>query len=207
MSTRRTSAAARAFARLAVVAAIAAAAFVAAVTPAPAAFAHDELVRTDPSDGATLEHAPTAVTLTFGEAPDPAQGATLVEVRGPSGAQLQDGAPTIAGSVVTQRLTPGGDASGTYSVRWKVVSADGHPVAGQFAFTVAGASAPSVVAPSPSARAPASAVPGVPGWVVAVIVVVAVGAMGAVVYLLVTRARRAGASAGRATSGDPPVGR
>lgn len=209
MSTRSRPHAARTLARVAATVAVAAAAFVGTVAAAPAAFAHDELVRTDPANGATLERLPPVVTLTFAEAPDGAPGATLVEVLGPAGAAVQQGAPAVEGDVVAQRLKAGIAAAGTYSVRFKVVSADGHPVSGEFSFTVAGASA--AIAPSPTSSAvtsaPTSNAGGVPGWLVAAIGVVAVGAFGAVVYLLVARARQAADTSGRTASGGQPGGR
>ena len=53
-----------------------------------------------------------------------------------AGTTLAVGAPAVADNVLTQPLA--GEASGVVTVLWKVVSSDGHPISGEFAFTVTG---------------------------------------------------------------------
>ena len=118
--------------RVAVVLAVAAL-FLAVPT---AAEAHDELVGTSPTDRSTAAVVPAQVTLTFGQ-PALAVG-TIVIVTGPAG-QVQTGAAVLVDNTVTEHLRPGSPA-GRYTVAWRVTSADGHPVSGQFSFT---ASSPS----------------------------------------------------------------
>nr|BFF11089.1 hypothetical protein GCM10025699_23920 [Microbacterium flavescens] len=66
-----------------------------------------------------------------------------------SGTSLLDGAPTAQDNVLTQPLA--GEASGEITVLWKVVSSDGHPISGEFAFTVAPAPTPTDTAtPTPT---------------------------------------------------------
>src|SRR5690606_3408340 len=57
-----------------------------------------------------------------------------VVVTGPDGASWADGPAVGSGSTVTQALRP--MTSGAYSVPWRSVAADGHPVSGTFGFTV-----------------------------------------------------------------------
>lgn len=105
------------------------------VMPSWAASAHDELVGSDPADGATLDTGPDDLTLTFsGEISD--LGAQ-VAVAGPDGQVALDDEPDVNGTEVEQELAddlPAGD----YEVTWRVTSQDGHPISGTFAFTVTG---------------------------------------------------------------------
>lgn len=194
--------------------------------PVNAASAHDELVSTDPAPDAVLAEAPEMLTLTFSAELLPQQGATEVQVTDASGAELADGAPVVAATTVTQAVQAG---AGVYTVLWRAVSSDGHPISGEYSFTVdSPAPAPTAspsesVSPSPETEpevietsAPAvseTAVPvadedaaGVSPWIFGAILGVVVA--GAVVYLLVARARRAGdAGAAPKTDSSPRTGR
>ncbi|MFF8345638.1 copper resistance protein CopC [Cellulosimicrobium funkei] len=105
------------------------------LTAGPAA-AHDRLLTSDPADGAQLEAPPAAITLTFNTEPLPVE--PQVVVSDSAGTVVTQGAPTIDGSTATYAIDPavalGGD---TYTVAWRVVSSDGHPIEGTFAFAVA----------------------------------------------------------------------
>ena len=135
------------------------------LVPASPASAHDELVSTDPSADAVLETLPERITLTFSADVLTDAGATVIEVTDADGTSLADGAPEPAGAEVTQALA--GPASGAVTVKWRVVSSDGHPIDGSFAFTVPEAAptptatptTPASTSPSPTASASASAAP------------------------------------------------
>ena len=117
------------------------------------AIAHDQLLSSDPADGAVLETPPAAITLTFSAEILPV--APTVLVQDAAGAVVVDAEPSVAGTVVTQPM-PSDVSSGAYTVLWRVVSADGHPIEGTFAFTVASDAEPSPSAPpatSPTATA------------------------------------------------------
>lgn len=105
------------------------------LTASPAS-AHDRMLSSDPADGAQLATAPTAIMLTFNTEPLPVE--PQVVVSDSAGTVVTQGAPTIEGSTATLALDPavalGGD---TYTVAWRVVSSDGHPIEGTFAFAVA----------------------------------------------------------------------
>ncbi|HWS56943.1 MAG TPA: copper resistance protein CopC, partial [Actinotalea sp.] len=58
-----------------------------------------------------------------------------VLVTGPGGA-VAVGEPVVQGTTVTAPL-PSDLASGDYTIAWRVVSADGHPIQGTIPFTVA----------------------------------------------------------------------
>lgn len=109
--------------------------------------AHAALIRTDPADGSVVQTAPQSVLLTFSE------GVLLstdsLRVLDPRGKDVAAGKPQHAsggkdtGSTATVPLRPGiGD--GTYTVAWKAISQDSHPVAGAFTFSVGAPSKTSV---------------------------------------------------------------
>ena len=108
-------------------------ALAAAVSVTAPAWAHNELLSTTPEDKASVASAPTAVTLTFNDVVGKKFG--FVSVTGPDGKQWNEGAFQVEGSTVTQPLRPLGP-KGAYTVAWRVVSADGHPISGTFGFTL-----------------------------------------------------------------------
>lgn len=102
---------------------------------ATAALAHSELISSDPDDGASLGSMPSSVTLTFNEDVDPNFAQAFV-------ADEQDVARPVTAEVSGPRVTvpvPPEVRQGAVEVRYRVVSADGHPVAGEIRFTVADA--------------------------------------------------------------------
>nr|WP_286216766.1 copper resistance protein CopC [Demequina sediminis] len=79
-------------------------------------------------------------------------------MNGPDGQEWGDGATTVSGATVTQRLGDGLPA-GDFQVAWRSVSGDGHPVDGTFRFTVEAApESASTSEPSPE-RADEGATP------------------------------------------------
>lgn len=103
------------------------------VLAAPAS-AHATLSESSPADGARLRAAPAAVTLRF----DESVGIGYVHVTDQSGRRVEAGPathPGAAGAVVRVVLQHGlRDAS--YTVSYRVVSDDSHPVAGTLSFVV-----------------------------------------------------------------------
>jgi len=198
-------------------------AFVVVLAGASPAQAHDELLGSDPAADSSLDALPAQLTLTFSAEIADDEGASVVEVTDAAGTTLVDGAPTVHDNVLTQPLA--GEASGAVTVLWKVVSSDGHPISGEFSFTVAGAPAPTptpteTAAPTQSATtAPSETVEPTPTvtslpaasdgssalpWIIAGVLALAL--IGAVVYLLVSRSRRekALAEGAQGTAGAAP---
>ena len=119
----------------------AAAVLVTAAAAVPAASAHAQLVSTDPGDGAVLARAPARVTLVFDDDVHVQRGTTVV---GNAGKRRVAGKPQSSGRTVVIPLRKLGD--GDYTVRWRVLSNDGHTVQGVFAFGVgSGRAAPKPV--------------------------------------------------------------
>ncbi|MFG2460478.1 copper resistance CopC/CopD family protein [Streptomyces sp. NPDC048523] len=103
---------------------------------AGAASAHAALKATDPEDGSVLKSAPRDITLTFTESVGLLDDS--FRVLDPDGKRLKTGdAGHGAGGSDTARVSlPAKLAQGTYTVAWRVVSADSHPVSGAFTFSV-----------------------------------------------------------------------
>ncbi|TDC92940.1 copper resistance CopC family protein [Actinomadura sp. 7K507] len=140
-------------ARLAVAGA-AAVLLVLVVSATPAA-AHDTLTGSSPKEDATVE-APSEIVLTFsGSVRLP-----RVIVTDASKKEYQAGEPEAVDNKVTAAL---GSAppNGEYTVAWRVVSSDGHPIQGTYTFTVEGAPAASP-GDGPSAPSSAAAEPPAP---------------------------------------------
>ena len=123
--------------RLRVGAAVAAAAIAALVlVPTPKADAHDYLVSSSPVYNSTVTHPLTSVSLTF-DAPvlDYGRSSTALLVTGPgtSTRHHETSCPRIADDTVGAAVALGGP--GRYTITWRVVSADGHPVSDSIHFT------------------------------------------------------------------------
>ncbi|HEY0187519.1 MAG TPA: copper resistance CopC family protein [Cellulomonas sp.] len=117
------------------------------VAGAARAQAHNVFLGSDPADGAAVATAPERVTLTFDQ---PAQAlGTEILVTDPEGTQVSDGAPELVDSTVSQALA-GTLPAGTYTVTWRVTSADGHPISGTLTFTASAEITIGVVNPGPA---------------------------------------------------------
>jgi methionine-rich copper-binding protein CopC len=132
--------------RLACIAALVAAM---ALAGAPVAAAHAARVASDPADNAALAAGPPRVSATFNEQLQP-QFAAMTVV-GPDGNLWSEGDAQVAGAVIAVEVRQLGPA-GTYTVNYRVTSADGHPVSGSWSFrlTVAGAGMPGPSAATPT---------------------------------------------------------
>ena len=96
------------------------------------AYAHAALVSTDPGDGAQMTVAPRTITLRFNEnVATPA----FVAVTAPDGSKVKTGKVSILDRTVSTTVAHS-DMKGTYSLSYRVVSADSHPVEGTTTFTV-----------------------------------------------------------------------
>ena len=101
---------------------------------AGSATAHNELISSDPADGATVASSPARVVLTFDLPVKP--GFSTVILTGPDRTQWQAGAATEDGAKVSMPVRLLGPV-GEYTIAYQVLSADGHPVRGAVRFTLA----------------------------------------------------------------------
>jgi methionine-rich copper-binding protein CopC len=139
------------------------------------AAAHAVLVATDPPKDAELSTGPGRVSATFNE--DLQQSFAAMTVVGPDHHLWQDGQPHVQGPVISIDVRPLGP-EGTYTVYYRVTSADGHPVAGSWAFRL---TTPGTGEPGPAVSEPVPGPPGasennMPVWPFVVGAVVLVGA-------------------------------
>lgn len=113
------------------------------------ASAHAALTGSDPQDGAVVDTAPKAVTLTFSE--QVAMGEGSIRVLDPSGKRADtEDAPRDLHSDSTVKYGVSlhtGLPDGTYTVAWQAVSADSHPVSGAFTFSIGAPSETTVALP------------------------------------------------------------
>jgi copper resistance protein C len=110
--------------------ALAAVGLLAVVAAAPAS-AHASLVRSSPADRSSVTTAPQIVSLTFDE--DIRMPSVLL-VTGADGASVVAGKTSVVDNTVSTRVSVA--TSGDYTVVYRVVSADGHPVSGRLSFGV-----------------------------------------------------------------------
>ena len=111
----------------------------AALVIVPTATAHAILLSTKPGNDAVLAVSPRRVVLAFNEPVESAFGSISVYDSSPT--RIDDGNVT---SPDEKTVTVGIDRKlgrGTYTVTWRVISADSHPVSGAFVFHVEAAGA------------------------------------------------------------------
>lgn len=98
------------------------------------ASAHAALTGSDPSQGVVVTKAPDQVSLTFSE--NVSMNDNSIRVLDPKGKRVDLAKPAnLSGTTYGVQLKSG-LGKGTYTVAWQVVSADSHPVAGAFTFSV-----------------------------------------------------------------------
>ncbi|MDT7632350.1 MAG: copper resistance protein [Pseudonocardiales bacterium] len=154
------------------------------------AFAHDVLTASDPANGASLATGPSKVTLTF-DLPVKEYFSTITVV-GPDGNHFEAGPSTVDGSTVSAPVQPLGPAGG-YTVGYRIVSDDGHPVSGLVRFTLtqagpghgvpaaeaagssAGPNAPSATGSGSGSGSGSGGIPAWP-WILGGVLLVAAGA-------------------------------
>jgi methionine-rich copper-binding protein CopC len=98
--------------------------------------AHNYLVSSTPAAGSVLTELPDQFSVTtndvlldFG-----GDGSTAaLEVKGPDGSYYGNGCVTVSGASIATDAALG--TPGTYTVLWRVISTDGHPVSNEFTFT------------------------------------------------------------------------
>jgi methionine-rich copper-binding protein CopC/putative copper export protein len=106
------------------------------LAPVSRASAHQRLLGSAPARGEVVHTAPRELRLTFHQATEPTF--TRVALIGPDG-EVALGAPGLKPDSATVLLVPitGALKAGAYTVRWSTASRDGHPVHGEYGFTIA----------------------------------------------------------------------
>lgn len=172
----------------------------------PSALAHSDLVSSDPADGAVLATPPATVSFTFNE--DLLPDFVRFIATDPTGQTGDLPVSAVEGPTATMDW-PAGAPAGEWTVSYRVVSQDGHPIEGGITFaydapapspsstSAAPTASPTSAAPTPS---PTSAAPsptispaadtssgGLGAWAIAGIVLVVLAGVGIVIAFLVRR--------------------
>ncbi|MDG9675815.1 copper resistance protein CopC [Micromonospora sp. DH14] len=127
---------------------------VALLIPASPAWAHNTLRSAAPVQESTLSSAPTEIVLEFVERLDPTF--TTIVLTDAAKRKVPTGDPVVGGakgSVQVSEALP----NGTYTVAYRVVSTDGHPVQGSYPFTVADPNSSAAPIVSTTTDAPSAA--------------------------------------------------
>lgn len=111
---------------------------------APAAYAHAELVVTNPGNGEHLAAGPKELTLRFSEGVNTVHDG--IRVLDKDGKQLNKAAARSAGDTIHVPV-PANLKDGVYTVDWRVVSEDSHPIHGAFVFSIGDATAAPLTGP------------------------------------------------------------
>jgi copper transport protein len=109
-------------------------AVVAALAAAPTASAHATLLSSSPGKDDVLRRAPAQVVLRFNEPVETAFGS--VRVYDGAARRVDEGGTTRPETRRVAVRVRSGLPRGTYTVAWRVLSADSHPVSGAFVFHV-----------------------------------------------------------------------
>ena len=104
------------------------------VAAAPAS-AHDQLISTNPENGAQLDKQPEWLEMKFSGEIQAVGSEVMVKA---DGTAVSAGEHTAEGTTLSVAL-PDNLKPGAYTVVWRVVSSDGHPISGDFAFTIGAA--------------------------------------------------------------------
>lgn len=119
--------------------------------------AHAALRGSDPEDGSVVGSAPRHVTLTFTESVGLLDDS--FRIYSPDNHRVPLGEPEHAAdrSDTARVGLPDGLDDGTYTVAWRVVSADSHPVSGAFTFSIGEPSPTAAAVPAAAAEHPVTA--------------------------------------------------
>jgi len=107
-----------------------------AISASPAN-AHTSLELSTPSDNQSIEFMPAELSASFDENLIEIEGEVVntLELEGADGTKYVLSAATIAGPTVSANAGDGEYPAGGYLLKYRVVSADGHPVTGEIKFS------------------------------------------------------------------------
>ena len=101
------------------------------------ALAHTSLELSTPSNNQSIEFMPTELSTTFDEDLIEIEGEVVntLELQSADGTNYLLSTATIAGPVVSAKVGDAEYPAGSYLLKFRVVSADGHPVTGEISFS------------------------------------------------------------------------
>jgi copper resistance protein C len=103
----------------------------------PSAQAHTDLISSNPAAGANLEKIPESFSLTFNEELISIEGEMIntLSLEDAAGMNYPLSEVKILGEVLTATAISGPFPAGQFKLTYRVVSADGHPINGDIAFS------------------------------------------------------------------------
>ena len=111
--------------------------FFMALLALPSASAHSALESSNPANDQVLEAFPSELSLTFNEELISIEGESVntLTLQGTDGANFDLLAPTVVGAVLSAKAGSAEYPAGEYLLKYRVVSADGHPITGEINFS------------------------------------------------------------------------
>jgi methionine-rich copper-binding protein CopC len=106
-----------------------------AILSSPASLAHGEVVAASPEQYSNVNPIPTQVWVQFDGDLQTLDGQAIntIDVVDSTGITVSYGEPVISGGTITTKLS-GQSAPGVFTVKYRIVSEDGHPVEGSYTF-------------------------------------------------------------------------
>jgi len=101
----------------------------------PAAIAHSELVSSNPSASTSIQELPQQIELEFNEELLNLGSGNSISIMSPSGEDLGMGETSTDGSRITRLLNTTSEL-GSFEVKYRVASADGHVLQGSYSFNL-----------------------------------------------------------------------
>ncbi|MEY4102751.1 MAG: hypothetical protein RIR88_885 [Actinomycetota bacterium] len=102
------------------------------VVPLTSASAHNSAITSTPAEGSTVTVQPGVLTLVTNDDLLNVPASNVMVVTDATGRYYGDGCATVKGPSISTNAQLG--AAGDYTVQWRVVSGDGHPVSGSWSF-------------------------------------------------------------------------
>ncbi|MCP3799546.1 copper resistance protein CopC [Allokutzneria sp. A3M-2-11 16] len=104
------------------------------VVSAGPALAHNVLVDSSPKKDSQVENSPTELKLVFDQPVQAAELVNSVTLTGPGSTRWPVGKPAVENTAVTVPVQGPLGAAGEYTVAFRILSADGHPVGDKLSF-------------------------------------------------------------------------
>jgi methionine-rich copper-binding protein CopC len=101
----------------------------------PAAMAHSELVSSNPSASTSIQELPQQIELEFNEELLNLGSGNSISIMSPSGEDLGMGETSTDGARITRLLNTTSEL-GSFEVKYRVASADGHVLQGSYSFNL-----------------------------------------------------------------------
>jgi copper transport protein len=98
------------------------------------AYSHVAVVESSPPENGTVASSPAKITVNFGGSVEPAF--SKIEVFDPNGDKVSVKCRFLEEDSVIESDLQENLAQGVYTVKWKVMSLDGHTLKGEFNFTI-----------------------------------------------------------------------